>query len=164
MPLVQPISDELREPLQFLHLLEHLVHLIPIQAGVLVNQDIAKAGHRGEVSSEISRQYVELTQAQDRFAVVGRFAGILQGDDAMADVNAALRRDLKVALNDVFQVGVAVKLGPCPVFERLQSGQALAQFVQAPFDTAELGFHAHLLSECHHAAHAARADSRHSGP
>jgi hypothetical protein len=70
------------------------MNMIPIQTQVLVNQDVAKAGKRRQVAREIRGQNVQLTEAQDGVIVFHRFAGILQRDDSVADVDAALGCDL----------------------------------------------------------------------
>ena len=60
---------------------------------------------------------------------------------------AAARESAAVwrALDDVAQVRVLIKVAPSPTREGLLSGQAIAQFVQAPLYTVELCVHARLL-------------------
>ena len=100
-------------------MLQALLHPIPVEFHILVHQDVPKPGEWGYPTREIGRQDSDLAQAQDRFIVVTRLLRILQGDYAMSDIDAALRCDLQVALHDVSQVGIGIKLGPRLRLERL---------------------------------------------
>ena len=59
-------------------------------------------------------------------------ARTFERDDAVRDIQTTLGSDLQVPLYDVTQVRILVKVAPSLVRERLQSRQAIAEFVQAP--------------------------------
>ena len=69
---------------------------------------------------------------------------VLQRDDTIREVDAALGRYLEVALGYVAKEGIRVERATWLLLEGAQSGQAFDEFVQAPFDTAELDLHSHL--------------------
>ena len=129
-----------------------------------MHEDVTEACQRGQGACKARRDHAQLTHAQDGIVVVDRLLSPFQGDDAKADVNLALRCNLEVALDDVSQVGILVKVSPGPASQRFQPGQAFAQFVQAPLDTGELWRHDLRLARCHRAAHAAQVADRHSDP
>jgi len=67
-------------------------------------------------------QDAQFPHAQDGILIVNGLASAHHGNDAMADVDAALGCDLEVALHNVAQIGIPVKVHPGLVPERLQSG------------------------------------------
>ena len=84
-----------------------------------MDQDIPEPGQGGQVTGKFWRQNAQLAHAQDGIVVINGFAGVLQGDDAMADINSTLCGDFEVAFHNVAQIGVLVKLIPPLVSERL---------------------------------------------
>jgi hypothetical protein len=66
-----------------------------------VNQNVPEPGQWCQVTSKRGWQDAQLAHAQDGIIVVHGFASALQRDDAMADVNAALGRDLEIPFYDV---------------------------------------------------------------
>ncbi len=109
--------------------MQSVVDFVPIDSHIVVHQDIAEASYGSQLPSEVRLQDTQLAHAQNGIVVVDWLPSAFYGDDAMADVDAALGRDFQVALYDVAQVGVFVEVTPWPVCERLQPGQAFAQFV-----------------------------------
>lgn len=113
-PLHQPTPDRVTKSGQIVQPLEIAVHFIPIYAYVLMNEDVTEAGQGCQLPCEVERQNVEFTKPQDRLVVVARLFGVLQGNDPMADVNAALGSDFQIALYDVPEVGIPIEFSPLP--------------------------------------------------
>lgn len=143
--LGKPRTDEVRKTREVIDVRQVIVHLIPVHSQILVNQDVAKPGDGGKLLGEVRRQDTQLTHAQDRLMVVARLLGAFERDDAVTDINAALRSHFKIALDDISQVGIAAEISLWSVAQGRQARQALAEFVQAPLDTAELDVHCPLL-------------------
>jgi hypothetical protein len=128
-----------------------------------VDQDIAEARQRSNAPGKVRGNDSQLTHTQQCAIVVYRLTSPKQTDDAIAYVDAALSRDLQVALHDITEVGILVERASRFLAERLQPGQAFAQFVQAPLDTGELCGHARLLPESRRVAREARGGSHRTG-
>lgn len=96
-----------------------LVYLIPVYSQVFVNEDVSKASKRGKMARKLWWQYPQLSQAQEGFVVVSGLDSVLDSDDAVADINATLRGNLQIALDDITQIRIAIKLRTRFVFKRL---------------------------------------------
>jgi len=99
-------------------MLQVIVHATPVYADVFVHEDVPKACQRRELARKLGGQYTQLAHLQDGVIVIRWLASALQRDDPVADVNAALRGDLEVSLDNVAQKGVPVKLAPCLALQR----------------------------------------------
>lgn len=161
--LGQPRPDERSETREIIQVRKVVVHFVPVHSQVIVNQDVAESGDWGQLFGEVRREDSQISHAQDRLAVVARLLGAFECNDPVTNVNTALRGDLKVALNDISQVGIAAEISLWLVPQGRQACQALVEFVQAPFDTAELDVHLPLPPGCPGAAPAKKVDSLRSG-
>lgn len=139
--LIEPLANEISKVLQVVYLLQVDIHLIPVDTQILMRKYVPKASQRRKRLGERGRKHAQLTLSQNGFVVVSRFGCSFQRNDPIADIDTALRCDLEIALNDVSEIGIAIKLDACFFTKWSQARQAFVQFVQAPLDTAELGFH-----------------------
>lgn len=105
------------------------VHFLPVHAEVLVSEHVPKSGDRSESSSKVRRQNSQFALLLNGLVVVLRLGRPLKGDDTITDVNAALRSDLKVALDYVPQIGILIKRRPTLLLKGTQAIQAFVQFV-----------------------------------
>jgi hypothetical protein len=71
------------------------------------------------VARKLCRQNAQLTETQDRSIVVTWSLGVFEGDDAVADVNAALSGNLEIALDNVAHKGIVVILCGRDLAERM---------------------------------------------
>ena len=94
------------------------VHGIPVDAYILVHEDVAKSGDGSESAGELGLEHSEFRHTHDGIVSVGRFAGLLSRDDLVADVDAALSSDLQIPLRNVPQEGILVELAARPIPER----------------------------------------------
>jgi len=90
--------------------LQVIIDDVPFDAQVLVHQDIAESAQGREALRKLNRQHTNLPQPQQAFVIIGGAQSIFQRDDTIGDVDAALRGNLQVALDDVAQIGIRLKL------------------------------------------------------
>jgi hypothetical protein len=83
-----------------------------------MDQDIPEAGYVGKGSGEDGIQDTQFTHPQDGIVVVSRLSGIFDGNDAVADIYAALCGNLQVPFRDVAKIGVGIEIGAGSIPER----------------------------------------------
>ena len=110
----QPLADQLGKALQVFQLVQVAIHVVPVYAHIFMDKNVPQPGAGSQPARERRRQDAQVSHTQNGVVVIGRFEGALQGDDPVADVNTALGGYLEVALYDIAQVGIAVKVGPRP--------------------------------------------------
>ncbi len=94
-------------------------YLVPIDLQVLMHENVAEAGDRGEPLCKLMRKNTDLSQHFYRAVGIVRFLQLFHGDDPIGDIDARLRRNLEVALYYVLEVGIGSKLVTCLGLERL---------------------------------------------
>ena len=134
----QPHPDGVGKLKKIIQLIQVFINVVPVEPKVLVDQSVSKARDGSEPLREIRREHTEFAHNENRFMITGGLPRFLEGNDPVADVDAALGRNLEVAFYDIAQIGISIKIGPRFVPEGFQSRQALVEFVQALCDTAGL--------------------------
>lgn len=141
---LQPFPDVFSESHQVIYFLQIGINLIPVNAQVLVDENISEARKGSKFPGKLSRKHSQFTHSQECIVVVCRLHRFLYRNDPMTDIEAALGGHFQVALHDIPQIRISIELSAGFALQRLQARQAFVQFVQAPLDTAELGIHAGL--------------------
>ena len=76
--LVQPTADKIGKVGQVVYALKIEVHLIPVDADILMDENVAGASQRGQLAGEGKRQDTQFTKPQNRLVVVTWLLGLLQ--------------------------------------------------------------------------------------
>jgi hypothetical protein len=72
-----------------------------------------------EWSSWLQMLPIKIVCSATNFLVISGLNSVLDHDDAVADINATLGGNLQIALYDITQIRIAIKLRSCFVLERL---------------------------------------------
>jgi len=107
---LQPFSDVFGESHQITDFLKIRIHFVPVKTKVFVHKDITEARDWREFSGELGREHSQFTHAQECLMVVAGLQSFLNGNDPMADIEAALGGDFQVAFNDIPQIGIRIEL------------------------------------------------------
>lgn len=77
--------------IQVIEFVEMGIHLIPVHPETLVGECIPKPGQRGQSGSKLRREDAELALLSNRLVVVLWLRCVLKCNDAVANVDAAVR-------------------------------------------------------------------------
>ena len=66
-----------------------------------MHEDIAEAGYGCHISSKFFGQHAQLAQPYKSFIIILGFFSPFQRDDPIADINAALGRNLKITFDNI---------------------------------------------------------------
>ena len=94
-------------------------YLVPIDLQVLMYENVAEAGDRGEALCKLTRKNTDLSQHFYRSVGIAWLLQLFHGDDPIGDIDARLRRNLEVTLYYVLEVGIGSKLVTRLGLERL---------------------------------------------
>ena len=104
--------------IQVIELVEMGIHLIPVHPKILVGEHIPKSGQRGQSVSKLRREDAEFALLLNRLVVVLWLRCVLKRNDAVANVDAALRGYFKVALGKVPKIWILLEVTSCLFLKR----------------------------------------------
>ena len=78
-----------------------------------MHENVAEASNRGEALCKLMRKNTDLSQHFYHAVGVAWLRQLLHGDDPIGNIDARLRRNFKVALYYVLDVGIGRKLVTC---------------------------------------------------
>jgi hypothetical protein len=107
---LQPFPNVFGKFDQVVHPLQVRITLIPVNAQVFVNKNITEARDGCQFPGELRRKHSQFTHAQECLVVVAGLQRLLDRNDPIADIEAALGGDLQVAFNNIPQIGIRVEL------------------------------------------------------
>jgi hypothetical protein len=87
--------------LQLVEAVEVSVDFVPVYTEILMREHVPEASQWSQFAGKLRWQHAYLPQAPNGFVVVSRLRGFLNGDNAVADIDAALGCHLEVTLRDV---------------------------------------------------------------
>lgn len=105
------------------------VHLLPIHTEVLVCEHVPESSQGRQFTCKTRGKNTQLALTADGLVVILWFGRALKGDDAIADVDAALRSHFEIALYHIAQIRIVIKRRPAFLLKRTQAIQAFVQFV-----------------------------------
>lgn len=104
---------------QVIYFLQIGINLIPVNAQVLVDENISEARNGREFPGKLSRKHSQLTHSQECIVVVCRLHRFLYRNDPMTDIEAALGGYFQVALHDIPQIRISIVLSAGLALQRL---------------------------------------------